>query len=54
MLIPYNEYYPQFRTLIDKRENFEIVGVPKSDMYAVCEILEKYIESQHLKCRIYT
>ncbi|MCQ9122097.1 hypothetical protein BKG95_05935 [Rodentibacter pneumotropicus] len=54
MLIPYSEYYLQFRNLIDQRENFEIIGIPKGNMKKVCEILENYIESQNLKCRIYT
>lgn len=54
MIISYSEYHLQFRDFIDQYRSFEIVGVPTSEMFDVCEVLEKYIESQHLKCRIYT
>lgn len=54
MLIPYTEYRQKFTDLIDRHQNFEIVGVPTSEMFEVCGVLENYVENQHLKCRIYT
>lgn len=54
MLIPYQEYRQQMFELIDTHQSFEIVAVPSGEMLQVCSTLENYIESQHLKCRIYT
>lgn len=54
MLIPYAEYRQQITALIDAKKSFEIVAVPTGEMLSVCSTLENYIESQHLKCRVYT
>lgn len=54
MLINYAEYRTQIAELIDSHQSFEIVGVPTTEMFDVCAALEKYMEHQHLKCRIYT
>lgn len=53
IMLIYPEYRIQFRNLVDNKQSFEIVGVPVSEMLNICEILENYIESRHLKCRIY-
>lgn len=47
-------YQVEAKRLIDKHCSFEVVGVPVGDMLDISEYLEKYIESKHLKCRIYT
>ncbi|MGX2975545.1 hypothetical protein ACWIUH_11235 [Ursidibacter arcticus] len=52
--LTYSNYYNQFQALIDSRQSFEICGVKTEDMLDITEVLEKYIESQYLKCRIYT
>ncbi|WP_426839884.1 hypothetical protein [Glaesserella parasuis] len=48
------DYPSQVENLIDTRQSFEICGVAVGDMLTICAELEKYIESQNLKCRIYT
>lgn len=53
-MLTYPEYKAKFQNLVDNKQSFEIVGVPVSEMLSVCEVLESYIESRYLKCRIYT
>ncbi len=48
------DYPSQVENLIDTHQSFEICGVAVGDMLTICAELEKYIESQNLKCRIYT
>lgn len=54
MKITYQQYQSHFPLLIDSHQSFEIVGVPTDELKAVTDMLERYIESIHLKCRIYT
>lgn len=52
--ITLQDYPEQVENLIDTRQSFEICGVAVGDMLELCSDLEKYIESQNLKCRVYT
>lgn len=54
MDITINNYNSLYKGKIDRRESFEIFQVPISEMISICGDLEDYIESQNLKCRIYT
>lgn len=52
--ITLQDYPEQVENLIYARQSFEICGVAVGDMLELCSDLEKYIESQNLKCRVYT
>lgn len=47
-------YQTEVKRLINENCSFEIVSIPVVEILDVSEYLEKYIESKHLKCRIYT
>ncbi|WP_133543557.1 hypothetical protein [Mesocricetibacter intestinalis] len=52
--IDFNFYQAEARKLINERRSFEICNIAVADMLAVSQDLENYMESQYLKCRIYT
>lgn len=54
MLLTAENYWASFHELIDHRASFEIHQVPIIEMISICGDLEDYIESQNLKCRVYT
>ncbi|WP_301098926.1 hypothetical protein [Otariodibacter sp.] len=54
MKINYADYKDVAPQLIAEHESFEICGVDIEDMFDISGELEKIIEKQYLKCRIYT